>query len=161
MKGRVQAVDVKIGTGCIAQQVDHQNSTGRQRLIAIVVKAFAGQMRRLPVPVEAIDHQDIEWCGAVVHESGAIAALDLESAIIRRKVEIVTHRDHSRIDLGHRNGRLRQMAIAELGERTAAKSNHADRDRRRMEQQKTHHHLCVAQHQIVRSIDRHFALQRR
>ena len=139
-------------------QVDHQHPAGLQHLCAVVVKALRAQPGRLALVVETVDQQHIARRDRMADEERAVAAQHVESLAVGRHAELVAQRDHMRVDLGHLDLRLRQVAVAELGQRSAAQPDHRDLARLGLEQQEAHHRSRVTQIERIRVTDLHPAL---
>jgi hypothetical protein len=94
----------------------------------------------------------------VAHEVRGVGAHDAEPAVVRRHEELVAQRDDVRVDLGDLDARKWQVAMAELGERSATQAEHRDASRLGLEEQEAHHRAGVFEVQRVRVRESHPAL---
>jgi hypothetical protein len=108
--------------------------------------------------VVGVDQQHVEAPGGLAQEGGTVGFEYFEARIVRRNAEGLAQRDHVGIDLDDRDPRARQVPVAELRERAAAESDHAEMHGRRHEQQKAHHHPRVWQRERVRLAHVHATL---
>ena len=81
-----------------------------------------------------------------------------EAAKTSNNAKLIAQGDHVGVDFHHRDTRLRQMPVAEFGERAAAQPDHDDVSRIGIEEQKCHHLAGVRRQQRVRCVQLHHAL---
>jgi hypothetical protein len=93
---------------------------------AVVVEGAAAQRRRQAVGVEAVHQQHV---GAVVQLAHVVDRVGLdhaEAGVVARDGELLAQGDHLRIQFQHGDAAVRQIAVAELGQRAAAQADHDD-----------------------------------
>jgi hypothetical protein len=88
----------------------------------------------------------------------AIGPHDAEPIVVGGDMKLIAQGNDMRIDLDHQDAGLRQVAIAEFGQRSLAQANHGDVLRFCHEQQKSHHHARVLQVQRIGVSKSHAAL---
>src|SRR3546814_20491795 len=84
-------------------EIDDENAARIQPRTAIAVKLRRTELRGLPVPVEAIDKQDVAAPFVPSYEFGAVIADDLEAIAFGRQEELLANGNDLGIDLDRRN----------------------------------------------------------
>ena len=131
-------------------QVHNHDSVSGKRTMAVFIEDLATKLWRLPSQIESVYHEYVQRAGMPFHELRAIFKKHFEPLVILRDHEIVSKGDHLRTDLRDGDAGSGQMPIAVLWYRAAPKTNHADVLWTVLEEQKTHHDLRVAEHELVR-----------
>ena len=84
-------------------EIDDENAARIQPRTAIAVKLRRTELRGLPVPVEAIDKQDVAAPFVPSYEFGAVIADDLEAIAFGRQEELLANGNDLGIDLDRRS----------------------------------------------------------
>ena len=144
-----------------AKQVDHHDARLGQASVAASIEAAAvmhGAGRLLVVQVHLDDAEALP-VGRITDKVGRIALHQHQPVVFRGQAEpLARHPRQLLADLHHRGGRVRAMAMGELGERGCPQPQLQHLGRRLQEQQPGHHVLDVGQHQLIRMLDVHGAL---
>ena len=142
----------------IGKYIRHQHAAGPKQPAAIRIEGGVCQARRQPGRVEAVDEQHVRRAWMRGQPVGRVGVDDGEARAVGRHVEGVAQGDYVGPQFDDRDVRVGKMAVAELGQRSAAKPDHDDPPRPRDEQHEAHHGAQICEHEGVGARQQHLAL---
>jgi hypothetical protein len=160
-EGKAHRLDVLGITWMVAEQVDRHHAAVVQAGVTGLVELGGVEHRTARGGVVQIALQDVKGCVVVrvEHEIHRIHLEHAQALVLRRQLEHrFADRDHGRVQFDRGDGRLWELAIAELGQSGSTQAKLGDGAWRVDEQHPGHHLLRIFEFRPVWLADAHGAL---
>ena len=152
--------NVAVISGIVSAEVNHEDAVRAQGAAAGIVERQAAKFRGLAFAVETVDQQDVERFFALAYIVRTIGADNPKTRAIFGDAELFAQGDDFREQLDGGEIAVGQSASAVFGQRSSAETDHGDATGLGNKEQKAHHGLRIVEHQPLRIVPEHAALNR-